>query len=133
MQNPLFVESLEEALTQVVGALGGAKTVGLVLWPEKSCRDAHTYLLACLNPERKEHLTGAQIMLLLRRGREARCHAAMQYLSRECGYADPVPLEPEDERARLQREFTASVDNLRRITTALGLDTVFPAPLRVMK
>lgn len=28
---------------------------------------------------------------------------------RESGYADPQPIEPEDERARLEREFIAAV------------------------
>jgi hypothetical protein len=37
--------------------------------------------------------------------RERGCHAVMTYLARECGYADPVPVEPEDERAALQRQF----------------------------
>jgi hypothetical protein len=29
----------------------------------------------------------------------------MAYISRECGYADPQPVEPEDEAAELQRQF----------------------------
>jgi hypothetical protein len=33
----------------------------------------------------------------------------MAFIARDCGYADPVPLEPEDERAQLQRDFAESV------------------------
>lgn len=34
------------------------------------------------------------------------------YIARECGYADPAPIEPEDEIARLQREFVEATKQL---------------------
>lgn len=45
----------------------------------------------------------------------------MVYIARASGYADPVPVDPEDERAELQRAFLASVkaqkDILKRMET----------------
>ena len=41
--------------------------------------------------------------------------AVMQFLARECGYTEPQPIEPQDERAELERAFVASVRALRQI------------------
>ena len=105
MQERLFFEDVNEALREVVNALGGPKAVGLKLWPEKSVEQAHTLLLNCFNPERRERLTPEQVVLLLKLGRQAECHAAMHYLCGEVGYSKPAPLEPEDELAKLLREY----------------------------
>lgn len=104
-QERLFFEDVNEALRAVVNALGGPKSVGLRLWPEKSMDQAHTLLLNCFNPERRERLTPEQVVFLLRLGREAGCHAAMHYVCGEVGYAKPEPLEAEDELGRMLREY----------------------------
>lgn len=105
LQDRLFFEDINEALREVVNALGGPKAVGVKLWPEKSMEQAHTLLLNCFNPERRERLMPEQVVLLLRLGREAGCHSAMHYLCGETGYSKPEPLEPEDELARMLREY----------------------------
>lgn len=105
MQDSLFYESFMDALGASVQALGGAKSVGCRLWPEKTPQAAHTLLLSCLNDARPEKLSPEQVLWLLAEGRKVGCHAGMNYLARETGYADPQPIEPEDERALLQRQF----------------------------
>lgn len=104
-QDSLFYESVTDALDGVVKACGGAKVVGCRLWPEKTPQAAHTLMLACLNEARPEKLSPEQVLWLLTAGRKVGCHAAMNYLAREAGYSDPLPIEPEDERAKLQRQF----------------------------
>lgn len=104
-QDALFYESLADALRAVVQALGGTKAAGCRLWPEKTPESAHRTLLDCLNEARPEKLSPEQVLYLLSAGRQVGCHAAMNYLAREAGYSDPAPIEPEDQRARLQREF----------------------------
>ncbi|CAJ0698698.1 hypothetical protein [Ralstonia holmesii] len=104
-QDALFYESFNDALDAVVKSCGGAKVVASKLWPEKTPDAAHRLLLACLNEGRVEKLSPEQTLFLLKLGRDRGCHAAMNFLARDCGYADPTPIEPEDERARLQREF----------------------------
>lgn len=105
VQDNLFYESFADALDAIVKAMGGAKSVGCRLWPEKTPQAAHTLLLSCLNEIRPEKLSPEQVLWLLAEGRKVGCHAGMNYLARETGYSDPQPIEPEDERARLQREF----------------------------
>jgi hypothetical protein len=104
-QPALFHESLHDALRDCVRALGEPKAVGHAMRPEKSMDEARTWLLNCLNPDRPEKFDPEQILWILREARKVGCHAAFAYMARECGYADPVPIEPEDERAALQREF----------------------------
>jgi hypothetical protein len=104
-QPALFHESFVEALADCVRALGGNKKVGALLWPEKPIEDARRALLDSLNPERPNKLSPEQVLLILREARKVNCHAAMAYIDRECGYADPQPIEPDDEKAALQRQF----------------------------
>lgn len=114
-QDSLFYESVTDALDGVVKACGGAKAVGCRLWPEKTPQAAHTLMLACLNEARPEKLSPEQVLWLLAAGRKVGCHAAMNYLAREAGYSDPLPVEPEDERARLQREYIEATKALQAI------------------
>jgi len=37
------------------------------------------------------------------------------FLAREAGYADPQPVEPEDERAKLQREYIEATKAMQRL------------------
>ena len=104
-QPALFHESLTDALQDCIRALGGAKVVGHAMRPEKSIDDARRWLLDCLNHDRAERLAPDQVLWILREARKVGCHAGAAYILRECGYADPQPVEPEDERAALQREF----------------------------
>lgn len=112
MQYALLHESITDALREVVQASGGPKKVGAMLWPELPIDQAAGKLRDCLNPDRREKLSPEQTVLLGRIGREAGCHALMVFMARECGYADPVPIEPEDEVARLQREFVEATKSL---------------------
>lgn len=114
-QDALFYESLADALRAVVQALGGTKAAGCRLWPEKTPESAHRTLLDCLNEARPEKLSPEQVLWLLAAGRKVGCHAAMNYLAREAGYSDPLPVEPEDERARLQREYIEATKMLQTI------------------
>lgn len=114
-QEALFYETFNDALDSVVKACGGAKAVGSKLWPEKTADAAHRLLLACLNEDRVEKLGPEHVLMILRMGRERGAHAAINFLSRESGYADPAPIEPEDEKARLQREFIEAQREMSKI------------------
>jgi len=118
-QDRLFYEDVNDALREVVNALGGPKAVGVKLWPEKSVEQAQVLLLACLNSERKERLTPEQLLLVLKRGREAECHAAINFICEAAGYSRPEPLNPADEVAKAMREFNDTVKRLDQIADRL--------------
>lgn len=123
-QDRLFCEDINEALREIVNALGGPKKVGPMLWPEKTVDQSHSLLLACLNVERKERLTPEQVMLLLREGRGAGCHVGVYFICDQAGYDRPAPIEPEDELARLQREYIAAVAALKTLTPKIEAATL---------
>jgi len=105
MQMSLIHESITDALRDVINAAGGPKKVGAMMFPELPIDHAAGRVRDALNPDRRERFTPDQVMLLARIGRQVGCHAIITFLSREAGYADPQPIEPEDEVARLQRDF----------------------------
>lgn len=128
-QPALFVESITDALREVVRACGGPKVVGCKLWPEKTPDAAGRTLSDCLNDARAEKLSPDQVLLLARMGRERGCHAVLAFLAAECGYAPPTPVEPEDERAALQREYIEATKVLAHL--AARIDRIEPAPASV--
>jgi hypothetical protein len=118
-QQPLFHEDINDALRSAVKACGGTKVVASKFWPEKPIADATSYLNDCLNPTRPAKLSPEQVLYLLRWAKDQGFHGAMAYINGEAGYAAPVPIEPEDEYARLQREYIAAVKALQQITPKL--------------
>jgi len=96
--------SINEALIDAVKALGGSKQVGPVLWPEKAPDAAQRALLDCLNDDRPAHLTPAQMVLVMRMGRDKGIHSVMEFLCEVLSYSAPVPLEPRDEADDLRRQ-----------------------------
>ena len=118
-QVSLFHESLADALKDVIQMAGGNKSVACKLWPEKTPDSAHRTLLDCLNENRQEKLSPDQVLFLLRIGREVGCHSAINYLSGEAGYSPPQPIEPEDEKANLMRDFIAAQKSMTAIAIRL--------------
>ena len=136
MDSPaLFYESYLEALRDDVMALGGPKVVGPWFWPEteKSVEAARNALNDCLNAARRERLTDAQERLIMRRAREVRgFSAAIYYLCDEAGFERPKAINPEDEQAKLMRDFNRNVENLHKLAERIQQNGG-PAALKVVK
>lgn len=120
LQQPLWHDSAEDAFRSLVDAIGGFKRVGCELWPALPADQAGRRLAQCLDADRPEKLTLAETAMLLRRGRMAGVHTAATFLMRDAGYADPVPVDPETEKQRLQREFIAAQQNMARMLNRIG-------------
>lgn len=90
-----------DAARAVVQALGGTKQVGPQFWPEKPPLNAARYLSDCLSPGRCERLSPAQVLMLMRMGREKGAHMLAEYFMTAAGYQRPVPINPEMEAGRL--------------------------------
>ena len=119
MQSTMMVESLTDALVECVKAAGGSKVVGAKLWPEKMVDAAQRHLLNCLSDGRAEHLTPDQMWLVFKLAREAGCHTGMNYLCESLNYAAPVPVQPVDVAAQLQREVIEASRLLAKSTEKL--------------
>lgn len=115
----LFHEDIMDAVRGIVSVLGGAKKAGPLLFPDLLDDAAARRLLDCLNPDRQHQLTITQFVLLLKKGRDAGFHGAMHYLTDEVGYTRPSPIDPDDQRAELQRQFVAGVAQLAEMAKRL--------------
>jgi len=123
-QDRLFYDGINDALRNVIQALGGNKVIGCKLWPEKSPDAAARQLADCLNEHKPEKLHADQIMLLLRMGHSVGCHAAMQYIAQEAGY-EIRPITPETERDRLADAILEASRTLERaLKSAEGIPTM---------
>ena len=133
----LWLEDINDALREIVRQIGrdksGYKVVGCKLWPEKSPEAAGALLANCLNIHRPERLTPEQTFLLFRMVREAGYHAAKRWFDEATGYVPGEPMEPETERARLQREFISAVEHLGQIEKRLEQISAQPVALRVAR
>ena len=118
-QPALFHESINDALRELVAALGGTKAVGARMRPELSADHAGRWLADCLNGDRREHLTPERVVWLLIEGRKAGVHGAMAWLAGECGYSAPAPVDPEDERAKLQREYIEAARAMQHLAAQI--------------
>lgn len=114
-QTALFYDSVYDAIGTVVAALGGKKKVGSLLWPRLKSETAYTRLAHCLSDEFPEKLAPEEILFLAQKGREVGCHAIVAYLSMECGYAPPVPIDPLDETEALRREIRDGIVTITKM------------------
>lgn len=91
--------SLEDALKAVVAKLGGAKLVAGRLWPESvsdidALGKAQQKLLNCLNSDRQEKLSLAELSAILRMGREVGSWDVIEHLSSLLGFRfEPITRE----------------------------------------
>jgi hypothetical protein len=118
-EDQLFSEDINDALRDVIRALGGMKAVAARLRPELGTEAAAGWLKDCLNPSRRERLNPEQVLWLLREGRKVGCHSLMNYLCDEASYCRAQPLEPHDEAAELRRQVVASVKHFEGLVKRL--------------
>lgn len=119
MQLALMHESMNDSLREAVQALGGTKKVGALMWPELPIDHASTKVRDCLNCERRERFNPEQVLMIMRMARQIGCHAVAAYMMREAGYADPLPVDPEDEIAKMQREFIEATKALGQLAARI--------------
>lgn len=116
-----FFECAEDALKSAVQALGGAKVVGPMLWPDKSVDSAARQLLDCLNTSRSEKLDVSQVILVFTKARSAGHHVPFMWFAQEVGYeAKPVTKEEEVDRLTFviensTKQLEAALNHLSRL------------------
>lgn len=111
-QDTLWHDTFEDALRDVVQALGGPKRVASQLWPGKGLQEAARYLNHCLDVERNEKLSPGEIIWIMRAGAQAGCHVAMTFIADSCLYERPRPVTRRDREAELRQQFVESVQQL---------------------
>ncbi|MDP2346737.1 MAG: hypothetical protein Q8N34_03315 [Gammaproteobacteria bacterium] len=112
MQEQPKKDTILEALQADVDALGGNKAVGMILWPEKDPVSAGKHLSNCFREDRNERITPEQVALIIKRARHAGSFHTLHHICDDASVTHPTPIEPEDERARLQKQFIKAVEHL---------------------
>jgi hypothetical protein len=118
-QQSLFYEDIFEALRTDVMALGGSKRVGAMLWPEKAADKAGELLNNCLNRDRAEKLDLEQTLFIKRAAKQVGSYATIFFECDDAGFTRPHPVEPEDETAKLQREFIEAAKRMEQMTARI--------------
>lgn len=114
-QIPLFVDDYYDAVRAAVEGLGGYKRVGHDMRPDLSVEAAGRWLADCVNPDKRENLSLTELAYIRKAARQSGVHVLAAYEAQDAGYAPPQPVNPEDEAAKLQREFIASVKALEAL------------------
>lgn len=109
----------EDALTADIANLGGPYRVGRLLRPELEQKAARDWLLNCLNPKHAQNLTQSQIALIVTRAREVGSTYYAEFWPVNNNMTKPVKIEPEDEKARLQREVVKAVETVKSLVERL--------------
>lgn len=104
-QLSLICDTYDDAIRDTAVALGGFKRVGVLLWPTMPADEAGRRFANCLNPDKRDKFSPGDLALLRREARKTNVHTLAAFEMRDAGYAEPQPVEPEDERAALQRAF----------------------------
>ena len=131
MQMSLIHESITDAIREAVQAIGGNKALGALMFPDLPVDQAAGRVRDCLNPDRREHFTPEQLVKIARLAKAAGNSSIMEYLALDLGYLKPVAVEPEDEIARLQREFVQATKSLHNMASRIETITATAAMRRV--
>lgn len=119
MQVEMFYEDENDVLRATIQALGGFKTVGHRLWPDKTPDKAGEHLSNALNPSHLQKLSFSEGCTIIEWGRDENVHIAMAYLSNRWHYTPPQPIKPEDQKSQLQRDFIDAVNIVKGLSKQL--------------
>lgn len=113
-----FHASAEDATHAAIHKSGKAmKALAYELWPSLKMDTAYARLRGCLNQDRPEKLTADEHLKLANLTGQ---YDFVHYCAQECQHSRPEPVSPEDERARLQREFVTLAKRLEGILGRVG-------------
>ena len=133
-QPKLHYDDLDDALYDLVQALGGFKKVGPRLWSNIPQEDAAQRLRHCLNKSRREKLDHHETLKLFSWGRESEFHGAKHFFDDQAGYNRSVPRDPKDDKLKAIAAVEAAASALASATEALNRATAAEATgLRVVR
>lgn len=100
-QGVLFHDSIYDALSADVAAIGGVKKTAALLWPINA--DAAGRLRACLSTGHAQKLDAEEILSIKRFAKDACSFATVTYEAQVLAFKIEW-IKPEDEKAELQRQ-----------------------------
>lgn len=131
MQMSLIHETVNDAIREAIHFVGGNKKVGALLYPEMPVDQAAGRVRDCLNPDRRELFSPEQVLMIARLAKAAGNNSIMEFMALELGYLKPVAVDPDDEIARLQREFVEATKSLHHMASRIEAISATAAMRRV--
>lgn len=118
-QQSLFHEDIYEALRTDVLACGGNKVIGSILYADMPPDKAGDKLARCLNQDHPQDLKPGQTLLIIREASKAGSFATIFYICTDANLSKPERLEPEDEKAKLHRQFIEMGKAMQKIASQI--------------
>ena len=114
-QETLFYEDIWDAIRTDVMAAGGWKAVGHALHPKKTPPAAAEFLKCQVNPSRNEKLDAEEIALIKKLAKAKNSFAIHYFECDQLGMTRGSPIEPEDEMAKLKKDYINAVEFMATI------------------
>lgn len=105
-QKPLWTDTLESAIEDLAVAVGEKKFAS-ELRPDLPADDAVRWLSHCLNGNRREKFSAADLIQMKKIGRRIGCHVLADFDAQETGYERPTPRELSKEIERASADIAA--------------------------
>jgi hypothetical protein len=102
-QRVLFHDSVWDAISTDIMAMGGFKVVAAKLWPSKDLTAAANTLRNAVNPEQAQKLCPDELMQIKRLAREVNSTATIDYEAQQLGF-QVTWIDPKDQAEALRRE-----------------------------
>lgn len=119
-QVTMWYDSIYDAVLADVGALGGPKVVGPLLWPTIDCpHQSGAKLRDCLNPKNKQKLCITELLFIKREACKAGSFATVFFEMEQIGMSRPEPIEPENEVAKLQQQLIDTHKSMERMASRI--------------
>jgi len=118
VQSQLFHDTIFDAIGADIAACGGFKAVAGKLWPAENVVTAATKLRNAINPEQAQKLCPEEVLTIKHLACEAGSFATIQYEAQALSYRVEW-VQPEDEQARLQREFITTAERMESLLKAI--------------
>lgn len=108
-------ETIEEAIADEIKALGGPKQVAGVFYADKTPEQGAALIRPWCLPNRPEEPSPSQLLLLIEMAKAKQGYSEIARFIEQRLSCRIQWLDPEDEQARLHREFVNAVDRLESI------------------
>jgi hypothetical protein len=117
-----FNDNEFDAIGDDIKALGGAKQAAGVFFPTRTPDQGAATLRAWTNPNRGEEPDFGQLMMLIEQSRQRAGYSAVaRYMEQRLNCRIEF-LSPEDERARLQKQFVDAVGVFQSLAKRLEIN-----------
>jgi hypothetical protein len=120
----LFYDDEFDALQQTIaGSERSFKECACFLRPDLKPESAYAWLKACTNPNGDQHLKLGQVISL---ARFCKRFDVLFFMADELMHERPDAVNPEDEKARIQREFAEAVARLESLAEQARAAGIYP-------